>query len=135
MCRRQLLDIPNGNQRMLVDSVFVEKISDNTTTNFFEIREYPSQQSNLVHRQQRVVDALTILHHVQHEPASSRIIRERTIGRSQPPLDGRKSGGIQSRLLVMCFCEGFNHLEGIVELGREADTVRTSNDGGFPKTG
>ena len=38
----QIGEIPDGQERVLVDGVFVIKIADHTTVNLLELREHPS---------------------------------------------------------------------------------------------
>src|SRR6185295_15281097 len=58
MAGRQLFDISNRDQRMLVDRVLMKEISNNAAADLFEIRKDSSEQTGFVHREQRIVDAL-----------------------------------------------------------------------------
>src|SRR5947207_10892160 len=78
---RQFLDISDRDQRMLVDRVLVEEIADDAASDLFEIGKYLSEQSHFMHREQRVVDAFAILHHVQDQPARFWIVGEHAVGR------------------------------------------------------
>src|SRR5262249_34326813 len=47
---RKLFDVPDRNQRVLVDGVFVKKVADDAASYFLKIRKYPAKQSDLMHR-------------------------------------------------------------------------------------
>src|SRR6476661_5765028 len=103
---------------MLVDRVLVKEIANDAASDFFEIWEYPAQQPDFVHGQQRVVDALAVFHHVEDEAAGARIIAEGAVRRRQSPLDSGKCWRIQPRLLLMGLGESLDHFKRIGKLGR-----------------
>src|SRR5437899_2010826 len=98
---------------MLVDSVFVEEITDHAAADLLEIREYFSEQAHFMHRKQCIVYTLAILHHVQNQAAGLRMIRQNAVGRCYPLADGSERGRIETRFFPMRFSKSLDHVEGI----------------------
>ena len=132
MRRRQLFDVANGDERMLINSVLVEEITDNAAADFLEIGKNFSQQTDLVHRKQRVVDTCPVFHHFQNGTARAGIVAEYAIDGDEPPLNGGERGRVQPRLLSMRLRKGGYHLKWIRKIGGEADAVRPAHDRFLP---
>src|SRR2546427_4290876 len=120
---------------MLVNGVLVKEISNDAAPNFFEIGKYFAEESNLVHREQRVVDAFSVLHHVQNQPARFRMVGKQAIGGNNPLPNSCQRCGVEPSFLAMRFRKRFDHVKWIRKIGWDTDAARTPDYGLFPKAG
>src|SRR3954466_15128742 len=111
MLLRQLLDIADRDQRVLVDRVLVKEIANDPAANFFEVREDLPEQTDFVHREERVVDSDTILHHFDDRPAGPWIVCQDPATAAETLPNCGERDRMKTRLLAMRFREGFDHVE------------------------
>src|SRR5262245_36142155 len=107
----KLFNISDRDQRMLVDSVLMEEIPNDAAPDFLKVWKDFSQQANFMHGQQRVVDADTVLHHLEDGAPGPGIVCENSSKPNQTFAYRRKSHGVQAGLFSMSFRKRFNHVE------------------------
>src|SRR5688572_9010927 len=124
----KLLDVANGNQRVFINRVLVKEIADNPAPNLFEVRKDLPQQTDLMHRQQGVVNADAILHHFENGPAGPGVVRENAPCSIQPLPYRRLCHRMQARLLPVGLGKGLDHFEGIAKVGLDRNLAAAAAD-------
>ena len=131
--RGQFFYVADRYKRMLVDRVFMEEVPDDPATNLLEIGKDLSQQTYLVHCQQRVIDALPVLHHFQDGAPCPGVVAKDAIGVCEAAADRDERRRVQPGLLPVGFAKSRDHFKRIRELRRDTDHVWMANDFLFPE--